>query len=202
MIDGPFRAYLETHVTALIALYQRLGVTPNQITLAGLLIAMLAAAVTTTGAGVIAALIWWAGRLLDGTDGIYARATNQASSFGAYLDIVCDMAAYSAMLVGFYFLHPDLGAWWLVMSILYTLCITSALAMGDVERNLQVEQTDRRGLRLGAGLAEAGETGIAYTLFLLFPSWIEVLVGIWICVLVTTVVARTILVRGLTTSPK
>ena len=58
-----------------------------------------------------------------------------------------------------------------------------------------MEPRDDRGLRLGAGLAEGGETGIAYTLFLLFPAHLDWLTGIWIGVLVVTVVARTLLAR-------
>lgn len=198
MIDGPFRSYLAPRVQALIDIYIRLGITPNQISMAGFAFGAFAAIFTALGAGIVAVLLWWAGRLLDGTDGIYARATGQTSSFGAYLDIVCDMAAYSAMLLGFFVLHPELGFWWLAISILYTLCITSALAMGNIEQALQLAHSDNRGLRLGAGLAEGGETGIAYTMFLVFPGAIHWLVPFWLLILIVTVVSRSLLVRRIT----
>ena len=50
---------------------------------------------------------------------------------------------------------------------------------------------DNRSLKLAAGLAEGGETGIAYTLMLLLPQLIKVLLPLWILVLVITFVART-----------
>jgi hypothetical protein len=79
------------------------------------------------------------------------------------------------------------------MLFLYVLCITSALALGAEEAEAGLEARDDRGLRLGAGLAEGGETGIAYTAMLLLPAWLEVIAAVWIAVLASTVVARTLL---------
>ena len=81
---------------------------------------------------------------------------------------------------------PELWPFWLWIEFFYVLCITSALALGMQEANREIPARDDRGLRLGAGLAEAGETGIAYTLFLLFPSALPWLASLWIVVLAVT----------------
>ena len=107
------------------------------------------------------------------------------------------MAAYSVMVVAFGLANPELQHYWIAMLCLYVLCITSALALGMQEAVAGHPARDDRGLRLGAGLAEGGETGIAYTLFLLLPAWLPTLAAIWIAVLVTTVVARTLLAHRL-----
>ena len=74
----------------------------------------------------------------------------------------------------------------------YVLCITSALAFGALQNELgDFEDLDDRGLRLGAGLAEGGETGLAYTLMLLFPSYIDILSFVWLMILFWTVFSRT-----------
>ena len=101
------------------------------------------------------------------------------------------------MVVAFDRVHPELHAQWVAILFLYVLCITSALALGMGESAQDRPPRDDRGLRLGAGLAEGGETGIAYTLFLLFPTQLPLLTTLWIVVLATTVVARTILARRL-----
>ncbi len=191
MIDNPFREFLDKISSPLVHSYQRLGLAPNQLSIGGLLLAILAAVFTANGWIWWALIIWWLGRLLDGTDGIYARKTGQSSDLGAYLDILCDMAAYSIMVVGFYFLYPDLTVYWLVIIILYTLCITSTLTLGIIEEKRALTPRDNRGLRMGAGLAEAGETGISYSLFLLLPSIIQWLVWIWIAILTITIISRT-----------
>ncbi len=193
MIDDSFRRILPRYSSFLITLYGSLRLTPNAITLLGAGVGAAAAVWVALDRPLLAIGTWWFGRLLDGTDGIYARATDRATPFGAYLDILLDMFAYSVMIAGFAVLHPELGSRWLVTLLLYVLCITSALALGSQEEQLQLDARDDRGLRLGAGLAEGGETGIAYTLFLLFPAWIAELTAVWIAVLITTVIARTML---------
>jgi phosphatidylglycerophosphate synthase len=136
---------------------------------------------------------WWLGRLMDGTDGIYARATGKVSDFGAYIDILLDMASYGVMPIAFSIAQPENAFLWQLVLLLYVLCITSALALGSLHEKRKLSQTDNRSLRLAAGLAEGGETGIAYTLFLAFPGSVRPMIHVWIVVLIVTVVARTML---------
>ncbi len=193
MIDGPFRQILPRYVEPLLALYSKLGLKPNHITMAGFAFALASALAISQDLAATSLALWWTGRLLDGTDGIYARHSGQTSDFGGYLDIVLDMASYSVMILGFAHRHPDLNMFWLVVLFLYVLCITSALALGALLEKASRNPSDNRSLALAAGLAEGGETGIAYTVFLLFPAWLAQLLPIWIAVLTTTVVARTAL---------
>lgn len=202
MIDDAFRAVVPRYAGPFVALYARLGLSPNHVSLIGFAVAILASFAVAHGQGMLALLLWWGSRIADGTDGHYARLTGRASPFGAYLDILLDMAAYGAMVVGFAVAEPGLVSRWIPMLFLYVLCITSALALGAQEARLALPPRDDRGLRLGAGLAEGGETGIAYSLFLLFPAWLSVTTTIWVGVLALTIVLRTILAhRMLRESP-
>jgi hypothetical protein len=97
------------------------------------------------------------------------------------------------MILGFLAQHPALSAAWALVLFLYVLCIASALALGSLEEKRNLVARDNRGLRVGAGLAEGGETGIMYTLFLLFPSNLSSLLKVWILLLAATIVIRTIL---------
>jgi phosphatidylglycerophosphate synthase len=197
MIDNAMRAVLPPLVGPVLALYRRFGWTPNQVTWLGFSIALVASLAVALHAWWAALGIWWLSRLVDGTDGIWARSSGQASDFGAYLDITLDMAAYGAMVVGFAVAVPELRLLWMAMLFLYILCITTALSLGMQEAKRGLAPRDDRGLRLGAGLAEGGETGIAYSVFLLFPDQLTVTASIWIVVLATTVLARTLLAARL-----
>ena len=190
MIDSYARELLPRLSGGLIALYRRCGITPNQLTLGSFVVGAAAAFLVAQGHAWSAIAVWWLGRLLDGTDGILARATGQSSDFGGYLDITLDMAAYSLMVLGFYYWQPQLGPLWLITLILYVLAITSALSLGALQRARGMDD-DNRSLKLAAGLAEGGETGISYTLMLLFPQYLKVLLPLWIAVLVVTFLART-----------
>lgn len=195
MLDSHFRPLLEARVGWLLSLYQKLGLTPNQLTLLGLCGALLSAVLVYFQFYLTALCFWWLGRLFDGTDGIYARFLNRSSAFGAYFDILADMLAYSLIIVAFAMTHPSLLHLWLAILVGYVLCITSALAFGDMQNKVSenVFARDNRGLKLANGLAEGGETGIAYTLFFLFPTYLSELATAWLCILVVTVGARTVL---------
>lgn len=190
MIDDPFRARLPKFVGPLIRIYSDLGLTPNQITFIAFLFGTASSFLVAQQYFIAALIVWWFGRLLDGTDGIYARATKQTSALGAHFDILGDMASYSMMILGFYFAFPDQQILWIAILFLYVLCITGALSLGNLEDKKKISTANNRGLRLAGGIAEGGETGIAYTLFLLFPVHIEILAGVWIAVLSCTVLAR------------
>ncbi len=193
MIDNAFRALLPGFVAPVLALYARLGVTPNQVSALGFVIAICASVAVALDFWGLAFALWWLSRLADGTDGLWARQSGLESNFGAYLDIVLDMAAYGAMVLGFAYAAPEFQLRWMAMLFLYVVCITSALALGMQEAKQAMAPRDDRGLRLGAGLAEGGETGIAYSLFLLLPDYLWLSTGVWVVVLATTVLARTLL---------
>lgn len=199
VIDNWFREKLPKYTSPLIRMYSVLGLTPNKITVISLALAFISASLLVQGKLLLSLIVWWLGRLLDGTDGIFARATGQASLFGAFLDILCDMAAYSIMIVAFSLVFPLIQ--WQIILFFYVLCITGALALGSLEAQKKIPSRDNRGMRLAAGLAEAGETGIAYTVFLLFPSWISELAWIWIGILFITVIARVVLAANELKSP-
>jgi phosphatidylglycerophosphate synthase len=193
MIDGPFRSIAPRYSGWLISIYRRCHLTPNHVTLLGFGFGILASAMVALGNFQLALAFWWIGRVFDGTDGVYARAIGRVSAFGGYLDIVLDMAAYGAMIIGFAVQFPEHWLLWILIEFFYILCITTALALGAMERSMKLNDNDNRSLRLASGLAEGGETGIAYSLFLLFPQNIAVLAMAWTGILLFTVVSRSLL---------
>ena len=130
MIDDSFRQILPRFTRPLVRLYARLGLSPNAVSCLGFALAAISALFILQGWALPAIGCWWLGRLLDGTDGIYARQTERATSFGAYLDIVLDMASYSLVVLALDSVHPELHVSWMWILFLYVLCIASALALG------------------------------------------------------------------------
>lgn len=193
MIDGPFRKLLPNYTKWLIRLYSKLNLHPNHITIIGFIFALISVILLIKGFDLLAILVWWVGRLFDGTDGIYARETNQSSHFGSYLDIVADMAAYSCFVVGLSLRYPEFSIYWIIVVCMYVLAITSALTLGSLENELKLPKQDNRKLRIATGLTEGGETGIAYTIFLLLPSWLNFTLLIWIGALIINFILRTVL---------
>lgn len=93
----------------LVRLAQRLGITPNGITVLGFCIVVVAAGVVAAGYLVTGAVILVAGSLLDAVDGALARATGGGTAFGSFLDSTLDRAAEAILYAGIvaYFLGAN-----------------------------------------------------------------------------------------------
>ena len=88
-------------VKPILVLMRRMGITPNELTLASLILTIIAGflfAVTLTGWGVVALL---AGGLLDVLDGELARLVDTQTALGAFLDSICDHYGDLALYLGF-----------------------------------------------------------------------------------------------------
>lgn len=170
------------------------GVTPNQVTAVGLLLALAAAAAIADGHGWAGLGLWLASRVADGLDGVLARVVTAGSPLGGYLDITADMLAYSAMVLGFAWAHPGHGLLWAAVLAGYVLAITTTLSLAAAAEKASrtVSDTDRS-LQFTRGLAEAGETTIVYVLWILFPAHLAWTGWAWVALLAATAAQRTAL---------
>ena len=78
----------------------RLGFTPNALTIIGSLLTACVGLLVAQGWFVAAGLCLWLFAATDTLDGALARATNRVSTFGAFLDSVCDRCAEAAVFLG------------------------------------------------------------------------------------------------------
>lgn len=90
------RALLAPVVRIAMALH----LTPNAITVIGLLITLVASALVAGGWLLLGAAILTAGSLLDAVDGALARATGGDTAFGAFLDSTLDRAGETILYLG------------------------------------------------------------------------------------------------------
>lgn len=79
---------------------QRLGVSPDAVTIAGALLAIVAAALSAAGLFLPAGILLTAAALSDVLDGAIARAMKRRSRFGALLDSSLDRYADGLLLLG------------------------------------------------------------------------------------------------------
>lgn len=93
-LEPPLRARLEPLVSALAAR----RITPNQVTLAALLLSVLAALAIAAGWPRAGALVLIVASLGDLVDGMLARQTGQDSAFGAFFDSTLDRIGEGAVL--------------------------------------------------------------------------------------------------------
>jgi CDP-diacylglycerol--glycerol-3-phosphate 3-phosphatidyltransferase len=83
-----------------VRLAMALHLTPNTITVIGLLITLVASVLVASGWLILGAAILTAGSLLDAVDGALARATGGATPFGSFLDSTLDRAGEAILYTG------------------------------------------------------------------------------------------------------
>ena len=106
----PTRCFSQPVGGQLAALAYRLGISPNQLTLMGLILMLLASLVymqATEFSLLLAGLLWQLGFAFDCADGQLARAIKTAGPVGAWLDVSCDYLRQTA--IGFAILWYLLG---------------------------------------------------------------------------------------------
>jgi CDP-diacylglycerol--glycerol-3-phosphate 3-phosphatidyltransferase len=93
----------------IVHLLAKARVTPNMLTLVGVLGAAGAAVLLARGQFLAGGLVVLAAGALDALDGALARATGQVTRFGAVLDAVMDRVSEAAILFGILFYFSDRG---------------------------------------------------------------------------------------------
>ncbi len=77
-----------------------LGVTPNMVTAAGLLMAAIAGLLAASGHLYAGIFFFMIGAFLDAVDGSFARACGLSTEFGRYFDSTCDRLSELAFIAG------------------------------------------------------------------------------------------------------
>jgi CDP-diacylglycerol--glycerol-3-phosphate 3-phosphatidyltransferase len=92
-----------------VSVLSRLGVSPNMLTLFGVLGNVGAGVLTASGEFWQAGVVMLAFSALDFLDGALARATGQATPFGSVFDAVLDRVSEAAVLFGLLWYFSDRG---------------------------------------------------------------------------------------------
>ena len=95
-----YRSNVKGYLEIIVKPLAKRGLTPNQLTLIGLLISLTGAYFFAHGSQQIAALVLLFGSLVDALDGTLARLTGKSSRFGAFLDSTFDRISDGAVLFG------------------------------------------------------------------------------------------------------
>src|SRR5579864_1529447 len=96
-------------VTLIMRPLAQLGITPNTLTLLGLVLSMATAIVIARGYFLVGGLLVLFAGIFDMFDGALARARNASSTFGAFLDSTLDRYSESIILFGLFWYTLQAG---------------------------------------------------------------------------------------------
>jgi phosphatidylglycerophosphate synthase len=133
-LDGIYSSFNRRVCRPFVRLLTHTPVTPNQLTLAGLLAAVVAAFLFARGtyaACVAGALMFFVSGLFDEMDGMVARIKFRESAFGTWFEGFVDNVTYVAIFAGITVgLHRQYGSWVLKYGVaLMAGCVLSVIVI-------------------------------------------------------------------------
>ena len=204
MFDATARKLIDPPLNALGQRLAKSGFTADGVTLIGLVLGLIAAALICWGWTGFALIALLGSRIADGLDGAVARAT-QKTDFGGYLDIACDFLFYGAIPFGFVVMDPDSNAIagaWLLTSFYFNGTSFLGYAILAEKRGIETNAQGIKSLYYSNGLLEGTETIVFFVLLCLFPASFAILAWIFGALCFATATLRLIAARRVFTSLK
>lgn len=176
----------------------RLGVSPNMLTVIGLLLSFITAAVLVQGSLFVGGLLVLFAGIFDMFDGAMARVRNAATTFGAFLDSTLDRYSESIILLGllFYALsHPGLhdALWPFAHEQMWMIALIYIAVVGSLMVSYTKARAEGLGLECRTGILARPERVIILAIGLLSGTgicmWALVLLAVFSNV---TAVERTV----------
>jgi CDP-diacylglycerol--glycerol-3-phosphate 3-phosphatidyltransferase len=164
----------------------QLGITPNTLTVIGLLLSILTAVVIAQGFLLAGGLLVLFAGIFDMFDGAMARVRNAATTFGAFFDSTLDRYSESIILFGllvYALQRPDLqDAFWPFMHTQsWVIALIYIAVVGSLMVSYAKARAEGLGLECKTGLIARPERVILLAIGLLFGTvvWALVLLAIF-----------------------
>ena len=180
MFDGRFRAEAERTLKPVGAQIKRTGITADQLTITGIVMAGAAAVAIANGALQLGLLLLVLTALPDVLDGAVAKASGTASPRGAFFDSVADRFTDALLLIGV--------AWYLSSTHPGRIAVLPMAVLGaSMLISYERAKAESLGYHAKGGIMERAERLVALGLGLLFN---QLLIPIlWVMLALTCVTA-------------
>jgi phosphatidylglycerophosphate synthase len=183
MLDTTARALLAGPFDRMAASLDRSWITPDRLTVGGLVLGLAGAAAAAGQLWWLALALWLVSRLADGLDGPLARRRRRVggtpSDAGGFLDITADFTVYGAFVVG-------VGVGWggslvpfLAVLLAYYINGAAFLAFSSIAERAGRQIDDGRSLSFLGGLAEGTETIVVHSVWCVIPFAAGPLAWVW-----------------------
>jgi len=174
MLDKFITPVIKQLLTPVVVLLDNKKVHPDQLTLVGFGLGMLAVPLLALQLWYPALFFIALNRIIDGLDGALARHQKNTSAAGGFLDICVDFVFYAAIPLGFAMASPIENA--LAAAVLLTVFIGTgssflAFAIPAEQLNLPRPQFANKSFYYLNGLTEGTETIAFFVAFCLWPAY-------------------------------
>jgi len=175
----------------LAGLVGKTGITPNGLTVLGLVATLGVAGVLALGHFQVGALLVILTALFDSLDGALARLTNRVTPFGAFLDSSLDRFSEGALYFGLLYAFTQRGATWEIL-------LTYLALLGSLLVSYTRARAEGIRVECQVGFFTRFERFVVLCLGLLFPAYLVVALAILALFSTLTAVQRILHVRAVT----
>lgn len=172
MLDTKARKYIQPSMNRIGKHMMRWKLGPMQLTIGAFTIGCLAALMAAFEQSLLACFLLWGSGLLDVLDGTVARLSEKATKTGAYMDLILDRMVEAAMILGFYYAHPEHSLAYLLFLTAVIFNFTTFILAGTL-----FENAGEKSMYYDFGLAERTETFIVFTVMLFMSSHISLILN-------------------------
>jgi archaetidylinositol phosphate synthase len=144
MLSRWIRTWYGAVIRPLLHFLAGLGITANMLTVASLFVAIVAGILFGYGKAILGAWILLFAGFLDGIDGEFARMTGVKSTFGGFLDSICDHCGDFAVYLGL--LLPSLQRGAILEGILIFVALFASMFGSQVRSRAGMVGIDTRGI--------------------------------------------------------
>ncbi|HSG36057.1 MAG TPA: CDP-alcohol phosphatidyltransferase family protein [Paracoccaceae bacterium] len=197
MLDSAARRLIDPPLDAIGRRLAALGIGADAVTLLGLALGLISAALIAAGLYDLALAFLVGSRIADGLDGAIARA-GRSTDFGGYLDITADFLFYGAVPLAFILADPagNGAAGGFLLASFYVNGATFLGFSALAERHkMKTEVHGKKSLYFSEGLLEGTETILFFVLICLMPANFEFFAWIFGSLCFLTAVMRVLAAR-------
>jgi phosphatidylglycerophosphate synthase len=181
MLDAAARRLIDPPLDAIGRRLAALGIGADAVTLLGLALGLISAALIAGGLYSLALAFLLASRIADGLDGAIARA-GRSTDFGGYLDITADFLFYGAVPLAFVWADPagNGAAGGFLLASFYVNGATFLGFSALAERHkMKTEVHGKKSFYFSEGLLEGTETILFFVLICLWSTYFAVFAWIF-----------------------
>jgi archaetidylinositol phosphate synthase len=184
MLDTNARKYVQPLLDLVARSCQRVGISANALTIMGMLVGVIAAAVVGSGYPIAGFLVLWLSGLIDAADGTLARLT-APSAMGAILDITFDRVVEVSMIAALAWRFPGARYELLILAGIIAIAMSLFLSIGAAIQNKSVKS-----FHYAPGLGERTEAFICFSLMILDSERLVLWTWVFVAVIVFTMAQR------------
>ncbi len=184
MLDTHGRKYFQPLIYQVARVFMKYNMSANQVTMIAFLLGISTGIFAFYGMGVIGVAIMWISGLLDAVDGTIAREKG-STPFGTVLDMTFDRLVEIAIIIGLALRYPGEQFQLLLLTCSIIFSMTVFLTTG-----MMAEKKGQKSFYYQAGVAERTEGFIFFSLMLIFPAYLKVIILIFFGLIVFTALQR------------